>query len=168
MWPAIHSHPDLTYLVGILSQFCRKPGLTYIELVKHILQYVSETLELGFKFDGGADMSDDSIGYTDSDFARSKPDRKSTGGYVFNLARVAICHLSKLQSIIALSICKAEYVAMCEAGKEAVWLGYLLAELGFQKRSTSVTLYADNQGSIKLLNNLEFHRRTKHIDLQFH
>ena len=84
------------------------------------------------------------------------------------LAGAAISHSSKLQSIVALSTCEAEYVAMCESGKEAVWLGYLLAKLGFRKRSTPVTLYADNQGSIALSNNPEFHRRTKHIDVRFH
>ncbi len=83
------------------------------------------------------------------------------------LAGAAISHLSKLQSIVALSTCEAEYVAMCEAGKEAVWLRYLLAELGFRKRSIPVTLYADNQGSIAMSNNTEFHRRTKHIDVRF-
>ncbi len=29
-------------------------------------------------------------------------------------------------------------------------------------------MYADNQGSIALSNNPEFHRRTKHIDVRFH
>lgn len=47
------------------------------------------------------------------------------------LAENAIRHSSKLQLIVALSTCKAEYVAMYEVEKEAVWLGYLLAELGF-------------------------------------
>ena len=84
------------------------------------------------------------------------------------LAGAAIGHSSKLQSIVALSTFEAEYVAMCEAGKEVVWLGYLLAELGFRKRSTPVTLYPDNQGSIALSNNPEFHRCTKHIDVRFH
>ncbi len=84
------------------------------------------------------------------------------------LAGAAISHSSKLQSIVALSTFEAEYVAMCEVGKEAVWLRYLLAELGFQKRSIPVTLYAENQGSIALSNNPEFHCRTKHIDLRFH
>ena len=104
-----------------------------MELVKHVLQYVSGTLDLSLKFDGEADTLDNVVGYTDSDFAGLKIDQKSTKGYVFILAEAAISHTFKLQSIVALSTCKAEYVAMCEARKEAVWLGYLLAELGFQK-----------------------------------
>lgn len=113
-------------------------------------------------------MPDDVIEYIDSDFAGSKTGWKSTGGYIFMLARVAISYLSKLQFILALSIRKAEYVAMCETEKEAVWLGYPLAELGFRKRPTPITLYANNQGSIALSKNPKFHRRTKHIDVRFY
>ena len=168
MWPAMHSRPDLAYSVGVLSRFCNNPGPVHIRLVKHILRYVSGTLQLGLTFDGGADTPDDLIGYTSSGFAGSNSDQKSTGGYVFMLAGAAISHSSKIQSIAALSTCEVEYVAMCEAGKEAVWLGYLLAELGFRKRSAPVTLYADNQGSIARSNKPEFHRRTKHINVLFH
>ncbi len=74
MWPAIHSRPHLAYSVGVHRQFCSNPGPTHVELVKLVLRYVSETLELGLKFDGEADTPDDVIGYTDSDFAGSKPD----------------------------------------------------------------------------------------------
>ena len=119
-------------------------------------------------FNKEVDIYDNVIGYTDSDFAGSKTDQKSTGGYVFKLAGAAISHLLKLQSIVPLSIYEAEYVAIYEVEKKAVWLGYLLAELGFRKKSTPVTLYPDNQGSIVLSNNLEFHRRTKHINIRFH
>ena len=73
------------------------------------------------------------------------------------LAGVAISHSSKFQPIVALFTCKAEYVVMCKADKEAVWLEFLLAELEFWKKSTSVTLYADNQRLITLAENPEFH-----------
>lgn len=33
---------------------------------------------------------------------------------------------------------------MCGAKKEALWLRYLLAKLGFQKQSIPVILYTDN------------------------
>lgn len=48
----------------------------HVELAKHILQYVSETLDFGLKFDGEAGTLDDIVGYTDSNFAGSKSDRK--------------------------------------------------------------------------------------------
>ena len=49
------------------------------------------------------------------------------------LKGAAISHSSKLQFIVALSDFEAEYFDICEVEKDAVWLGYLLAELGFWK-----------------------------------
>lgn len=86
MWPSMHSRPDMAYPLGVFSLFCSNPGPTHLELVKHVLRYVSRTLELGLSFDGEADTPYDVSGYTDSDFAGSKTDRKSTGCYVFTLA----------------------------------------------------------------------------------
>ena len=116
----MHAHPNLAYSVGILSQFCINPGLVYVELVKHVLPYVSGTLDFGLKLDGEVNISDDVVGYIDSNFAGSKTDPKSTGGYVLMLAGATISHLSKLQSIIALSTYETEYVAICKARKETV------------------------------------------------
>lgn len=165
MWPAIHTRPDLAYLMGILSQFYKNLGPAYVKLVKRVLQYIYRTLDLGFTFDRKADTPDNVIGYTDSNFARSKTDWKSIGGWVFLLTRAAISHSSKLLLIIALSICKAEYIAMCGVRRETIWLGYLLAELGFWKKSTLVILYADNQDLIILSNNPKSHWQTKHIEV---
>lgn len=74
MWPAIHSHLDLAHLVEVFSCFCSNPRPVHVEFVKYVLQYVSETLELDFKFDGEADTSDGVVRYTNLDFARSKID----------------------------------------------------------------------------------------------
>lgn len=116
----MHSCPDLAYLVWVLSCFGSHPKPRHIELVKYVLRYVSETLDLGLTFDGKANIPDDMIGYTDSDFAGSKTNRKSIRGYVFMFVEAAISHSSKLQSIVALSTCKAKYVVMCEVRKEAI------------------------------------------------
>ncbi len=82
------------------------------------------------------------------------------------LAERAISHSSKLQSIVLLSIYEAEYMAICEAGKEAVWLRYLFEELGVRE-SAPIELKTDNQGLIARTSNQEFYRRTKNIDVQF-
>ena len=71
--------------------------------------------------------------------------------------------------MVALRSCEAEYIALNEAGKEAIWLERIFKELGFINYSPSPTLiYEDNQGTIALAENLEFHRRSKHIDIRYH
>ena len=65
------------------------------------------------------------IKYTDSDFQSDRDSRKSTSGSVFTLGGGAIVWRSIKQSSIADSIMEAEYIAACEAAKEAVLVGVL-------------------------------------------
>ena len=57
-------------------------------------------------------------GYVDADNGGDVDSRKSTTGYVYTLGGTAISWVSKLQKIVALSSCEAEYVAVTEATKE--------------------------------------------------
>ena len=70
------------------------------------------------------------IGYTDSDFQSDLDFKKSTLGCVFTLGGGAITWRSVKQSCTADSTMEAEYVATCEATKEAVWLKKFLSDLG--------------------------------------
>lgn len=92
----IYACLDLAYLLRILSQFCNNFGPVYIELVKYGLQYISEILDLGLKFDREANTPDYVIGYINSNFARLKTDQKLIENYDFMLVRAVISYLSKL------------------------------------------------------------------------
>ena len=156
IWPAVHTRPDISYAVGVLSRYCSNPGPTHIELVKQIFRYISGTIEIGLTF--RADSPDELIGYCDSDWAGLVDGRKSTGGYVWMLSGCPISHQSKRQSIVALSSCEAEYMAITEAGKEALWCARLLEALGHREPDVPIDLRADNKGAIDLTANPEFHR----------
>ena len=69
------------------------------------------------------------IGYTDSDFQADRNSRRSTSGSVFTLNRGSVVWRSIKQSCITDSTIKAEYMAACEAAKEAVWLRKFLIDL---------------------------------------
>ena len=74
---------------------------------------------------------------------------------------------SKKQTCVALLSTEAEYMALCQASKEAVWMGDFLSSLGVTMQGPMV-VNADNQGSIALAKNPVFHDRSKHIDIQYH
>ncbi|GBL94061.1 Copia protein [Araneus ventricosus] len=61
----------------------------------------------------------------------------------------------------------AEYMALSDGTKEAIYLRKLLNEL-CDADVKSVRLLSDNKGAIKLAENPIFHRRTKHIDIRHH
>lgn len=73
---------------------------------------------------------------------------------------------SRKQKVVSLSSTEAEYIAITEACKEAIFIGNLLNELCSYKNV--ITLYNDNQSSQKLAYNPVFHNRTKHIDVKYH
>ena len=59
-------------------------------------------------------------------------------------------------------------MALYEATKEAVWLKVFLGDLGEMTSNEAIKMYENNQGSIALGNNPEFHKKTKHIDIRYH
>ena len=59
-------------------------------------------------------------------------------------------------------------MALTEAAQEAIWLKSLLCELEEMRNYEAVKIYEDNQGSIDLAKNPEFHKRTKYIDIRYH
>jgi hypothetical protein len=75
--------------------------------------------------------------------------------------------MSKKQSVIALSSTESEYIALSEAGQEACWLRSLHAELGFPQEKPCV-LRGDNDGSIAMARNPQFHKKAKHIATKWH
>ena len=105
-------------------------------------------------------------GYADAAYANAK-DRKSMTGCVFLAAGGAITWKSKKQTVIALSSTEAEYVALSEAGREATWLRNLYGELRFPQQSATV-IKGDNDGSVVLTHNPQFHQRSKHIAIHHH
>uniref|UniRef100_A0A2N9IQA1 Reverse transcriptase Ty1/copia-type domain-containing protein n=1 Tax=Fagus sylvatica TaxID=28930 RepID=A0A2N9IQA1_FAGSY len=106
------------------------------------------------------------VGYVDADYAGEVDDRRSTTGYVFTLSGGPICWKSILQSIVAMSTTEAEYMAVAEAAKEALWLKGLVKELGLNQGG--VQMHCDSQRAIYLAKNQVYHARTKHIDVRFH
>ncbi|KAL0392736.1 UNVERIFIED_CONTAM: Retrovirus-related Pol polyprotein from transposon TNT 1-94 [Sesamum radiatum] len=106
------------------------------------------------------------VRYVDSDYVGDLDDRRSKTGYVFTLGGGLICWKSTVQSILASSTAEAEYMAVTEAAKEALWLNGLAKELGVEQGG--VQLYCDSQSAICLAKNQVYHVRIKHTDSRYH
>ena len=166
-YAAIATRPDLSLAVGLLSQHMVSPGKEHWSGVKRVLRYIKGTVNFGLRFEASAPEDFRLNGYSDADWAGCSETRKSTSGQVFKMGNCAISWRSHKQSIIALSTTEAEYVALCEAAQEAVWLRRLLGDIDFTQSDPTV-IYEDNQGAISLSSNPKDHTRTKHIDIKYH
>ena len=87
----------------------------------------------------GSTENKDLIGYTDSDFAGSLDDKKSTSGYVFHLGSGVISWESNKQPIVTLLSSEAEHVTTISATCQAVWLRRVFDGLK-QKQQRSTTI----------------------------
>ena len=112
------------------------------------------------------DSTERLIGYCDSDYCGDLDKRRSLTGYSFILFGNVISWKASLQSMVALSTTEAEFMALTEATKEALWLQGLIGEFGVKQ--DSVIILSDSQSAIHLTKNQGYHERTKHIDVRLH
>jgi hypothetical protein len=164
MYLAITSHPDIAYSVGVLARFNSNPGPLHWKAAKHLLRYCKGTMDMKLVY-GPNDSSEPFTSYSDADHGGNPDNGRSTGGYVIKVGSGAVSWSSKLQSLVALSTTKAEYIAAVDAGKEIVWMRQFLGELGYPQHGPSI-LQMDNQSAISVSKNPEHHGRMKHLDLR--
>ena len=75
---------------------------------------------------------------------------------------------SRKQTVVATSSCEAEYIALCEACKEASWLRLIVADVLGLKKDPTLPLACDNDGTIAFSHNQSINRRNKHTDIAYH
>lgn len=102
----------------------------------------------------------------DSDYAGCLDTRRSLTGFVFKFCGNTVSWKCNLQHVVSLSTTEAEFMAVTEAIKEAIWMKAMALHLG-GKQSTSM-VFCDSQSGIHLAKNQVYHERTKHIDVRLH
>ena len=113
---------------------------------------------------GGA--SEDIKGFGDAD-GNMAEDRHAISGYAFMINGGAVSWSAKRQEIITLSTTESEYMAATHATKEALWIQSLISQI-FNITLSPTILFSDNQSTIVLAKDNQFHSRTKHIDIRYH
>jgi len=89
-------------------------------IAKRILKYLKGTINVGIWYP--SEVSLNLIGYSDSDFAGSKIDRKRISGTCHILGSNLISWHSKKQACVALSIAEAEYIAAGSYCAQSLWI----------------------------------------------
>jgi hypothetical protein len=103
--------------------------------------------------------------YIAADWGENLPDRGSTSGNVLTLGNTAISWTSTRQKSVALSSTEAEYMASCTAAQEAIWLCGMLQDI---QDIFLVGSISELPTTTLLMENPEYKKRTKHIDIAYH
>jgi transposase InsO family protein len=170
-WVSRGSRPDITYVIGQLSQYCNEPTVRHWNAVVRVLRYLKGTINYSISYGKGKDEGPKLQGYSDADYAGNIVDRRSVTGHLYLLNSGPVTWTSTKQRCVATSTTESEYIGLSEASKQGQWIRALLRELQrtqYLSSTLSVPIFSDNQGCIALARDPVAHNRTKHIDVRYH
>jgi hypothetical protein len=82
------TRPNLSYAVGMVSQFMQTPRKPHLDAVRRILRYIKHILQCGIFYEAKSQLQ--VHGYTDVDWAGNVSNRRSTSGFIFSFGSGAI------------------------------------------------------------------------------
>lgn len=163
LYLATISRPDISHAVSIASR-TSQPTEAHWQALKRILRYLKGTSHLKIRYDGN--KGGDLVGFSDSDYANDLETRRSTTGYVILFNGSPVAWRCQRQPIITLSTTEAEYVAGCDLVRELLPIREQLTELHQINQQTPTDVFIDNLSTVRISNNEEGQKRTKHIDIR--
>lgn len=133
---------DISFAVNWLLQFLRDPWESHCFATLRVLNYLITTKKIQLQLGGGhLKLS----GYLDSDWAEDRETRWLMSAYIYRVGLGPISLKSWKQATVSLSSTKAEYKALSDSCKEALWLENLMTELCLQP-NYAIPVYVDNEG----------------------
>ncbi|GJU47912.1 putative ribonuclease H-like domain-containing protein [Tanacetum coccineum] len=132
------SRPDIMFVVCACARFQVTPKVSHLHAVKRIFRYLKGQPKLGLLYP--RDSPFDLEAFSDSDYAVTSLDRKSTTG--------------------------AEYVVAANCYGQVLWVQNQMLDYGFNFMNTKI--YIDNESTICIVKNLVFHSKTKYIEIRHH
>lgn len=172
--------PDIAYAAHQCARFSKNPKKEHAAAVIHLCKYLKETRDKGIILDPKQGKSFEV--FADADFcgnwrretaSQDVGTAKSRSGHVITYARCPILWSSKLQTQVALSTTKAEYIALSNALREVIPMMGLMSEIaktGLIKKNKIPRVFckAFDSGALELARMPKMRPRTKHINLVYH
>ena len=159
------TRPDLAFAVNRVCQYLHAPTTHHWSAVKRIIRYLKFSEGTGLLIRRNSPLVIN--GFSDADWAGSRDDRRSTGGFVVFLGSNVVSWSARKQPTVSRSSTEAEYKSMANTTAEMMWVEQLLGEFGVKLR-VRPRLWCDNLGATYLSANPVFHARAKHIEIDFH
>ena len=167
MWLSVITRPDIANALHACARHSHKPSPRHWKALLQVAAYVNATKEIGLRFVRGSGLR--LSVYADSDHAAASNYRRSVSGVTVMLDYTVISWKSSTQKSVTTATCEAEYVALCDASKDALFtrravLVFLQPELS----GMQVDIFGDNEGAKAIADNPSSASRSKHIDVKLH
>ena len=168
MWLANQTRPDILNAIWAVARYSHAPKRLHWQAAVHVLMYVRFTSSFGITFQRGMVGGDRMELFVDSDFVSKTTDRRPVSGAVVMFAGACVVYLCRTQKSVALSSMEAEYVAMADGMREAIFLRYLWSFIFPDRDVGCILIHEDNVSAIHLACNPATTPNSKHIDIRHH
>ena len=166
IWLGGMTRPDIANAVRAVVRQAHNPAERHWRAVRKLIAYLNKTKDLGLVF-----VKDDdrklSV-YVHADHANKDNDRRSVSGVAVMVGGTVVNASSTTQHCLTLSTREAEYVAMAQGAKTALFTKAVLDFLQPQFADETIDVFEDDQGAIAIAENPISGGRTKNIDVRYH
>ena len=118
MYAQIGTHPDIAYVVALLSRFGLNPGKAYWLALLHILQYLKATTHHKIQYESKRYLDYMPCSFYNLDIASDPNTCKSISSGVYLQAGSPSCWSPKYQDMVSSSTTEAEYIALAYATEQ--------------------------------------------------
>jgi hypothetical protein len=122
------TRPDIQLSVCLCVRFQESPRTSHRQAVKRIFRYLHHTPDFGLWYSTSSSLA--LHGFSDTDFARCRLDRKSTSRTCQFLGSSLVSWSYRKQSSVAQSTTEAEYVAVASCCSQLLWITYTMSDFG--------------------------------------
>ena len=127
MWLSVMTRPDVANALRACARHSHNPIPRHWKALLQIAAYANSTKEIGLKFVRGSGLKRSVL--ADADYAAASNDQRSVSGVAVVVEDTAIGWKSSTQKCVITVMCEAEYVALCDASKEALFTRAVLVFL---------------------------------------
>ena len=149
-----------------VARHSHNPSPRHWKALFEVAVYVNGTKEIGLSFVRGSGLKP-SV-YADADYAKASNDRRSVSGVAVMLGDTAIGWKSSTQECVTTGTCEAEYVALCDASKETLFMRVVLVFLQPDLTGMRMEIVGYNEGDKAIADNPSSASRSKHSDVKLH
>jgi hypothetical protein len=150
----------------MLSRHLQAPTRAAVTTALNVVSYLANTPALGIQYKHGNSNTVRISAYTDASFAPDEFGRRSRSGTIIMVNDSAVMWRSQLQRTVAHSTSEAEYRALSDGARDAMYVRQLLIELGVNI-SGPIVMHEDNQVAKRMAEEVAT-KRSKHIDVCYH
>ncbi|KAI7946803.1 hypothetical protein MJO29_011330 [Puccinia striiformis f. sp. tritici] len=155
MYLAGGTRPDMSYAVNLLARYSNSPSADHWLALDYLVGYLKRTMKTKLIFKGNNNQLDL---WSDANWGGEH--ERSTSGYVIKYLGDSVAWGAKRQTVVALSTCASEYIALSDGSQILAGVSMLLEEI---EHSIPMNIFCDNQTAILVANDNASKKKMRYL-----